>query len=377
MNVLHLVAAPGVPVCGPSGASHHVRDLAEGLVQAGHDVHLFGARAVDRRGDHGAPNVPFTETGVAGWPSWLKRWEHQREIRTSRRLARKAIEHALASETPVDLVVERHTLFSDAAWKVGDRLGVPWVLEVNAPHILERTRFESAPHMSALRWERDVLRAAPCIVAVSQWLVRWLVDEVGCSPDRVFHLPNGVRPEVGEREHTRAALGIAPGTPLLGFIGSLRPWHGVDRLPALLESWPSAHLLLVGADQQGKTPDWVTKYGERVHAVGRVDGGDVANFAAAMDVGLAPYPIDAPPWFSPLKISAYRAQGTPVVATDIGDNALEVGDGGVVVPPDDDTALLNACREQANVRRQPFRRLWRDVADNLVSLAVGSTNDGR
>ena len=377
MNLLHLVAAPGVPLCGPSGASHHVRDLAQGLEQAGHEVHLFGARSTDHRGAHGTPTVPFTETGVASWPSWLRRWEHQREIRTSRRLAHAAIEHALASPRPIDLVIERHSLFSDAAWKVSDRLNAPWVLEVNAPQVLERTRFESAPPPTAARWERDVLRAAPCVVAVSQWLVRWLVEEIGCAQDRVFHLPNGARSEIGDRDQTRAALGITPETPLLGFIGSLRPWHGIERLPHLLQQWPEAELLIVGADQRGARPEWCAEFGDRVHAVGRVEASKVADYAAAMDVGLAPYPADAPPWFNPLKIGAYRAQGTPVVATDVGDNALEVGDGGAVVPPDDEDALLAACREQCVERKAPFRRSWRDVADSLVTLAVGSANGRR
>ncbi len=340
-------------------------------------MHLFGSRATDHRGAHGTPSVPFTETGVASWPSWLRRWEHQREVRTARRLAHAAIEHALASPRPVDLVIERHSLFSDAGWKVSDRLNTPWVLEVNAPQVLERTRFESAPPASAARWERDVLQAASCVVAVSQWLVRWLVEEIGCAQDRVFHLPNGVRSEVGDREETRAALGIKAETPLLGFIGSLRPWHGVERLPRLLQQWPEAELLLVGEDQRGARPEWCANFGDRVHAVGRVEASKVADYASAMDVGLAPYPADAPPWFSPLKIGAYRAQGTPVVATDIGDNALEVGDGGTVVPPDDDDALLAACRAQSAGRKAPFRRVWRDVADSLVTLAVGSANGGR
>jgi len=283
----------------------------------------------------------------------------------------------LKSPRPNDLVIERHSLFSDAAWKVGERLNAPWVLEVNAPQVLERTRFESKPPPSATRWERDVLRAAPCVVAVSQWLVRWLVDEIGCAKDRVFHLPNGVRSEIGDRDGTRAALGIAAETPVLGFIGSLRPWHGVNRLPMLLEKWPAAHLLLVGADQRGEQPDWCATFGDRVHAVGRVDATKVADYASAMDIGLAPYPADAPPWFSPLKIGAYRAQGTPVVATSIGDNALEVGDGGSVVPPDDDDALLAACQAQIVGRKTPFRRTWQDVADSLVTLAVGSANGGR
>jgi glycosyltransferase involved in cell wall biosynthesis len=377
VKLLHLVADPGVPLLGPSGASHHVRDLAQGFVEADHDVHLFGARDVDRRGRLGELSLPFTVTGVAGWPSWLKRWEHQREVRTARRLAHAAIEHALGQSQPIDLVVERYSLFSDAGWKVADRLGVPLVLEVNAPLARERGLVGSNAGSAAQAWEPEILRAATRVVAVSTWLVRWLIDEIGCAPARVVHLPNGVRDETGDRAKTRTALGISPDQPLLGFIGSFRPWHGLDALPALLEAWPEAHLLLVGADRAGGLPDWVERLGRRVHAVGRVPAERVADYAAAMDIGLAPYPAEAPPWFCPLKIGAYRAQGTPVVATDVGDNALAVEDGGLVVPAGDADAFLNACQNQFGQRKPVFRRRWSDVADRVVALAVGSADLGR
>ena len=59
-------------------------------------------------------------------------------------------------------------------------------------------------------------------------------------------------------------------------------------------------------------------------------------------IGLAPYPRHDPFYFCPLKVVDYLAAGLPVVATDQGDIAGLVDDGGVVVGLDDDDHLVSA-----------------------------------
>lgn len=372
MRIRYVVATAGVPLSGPSGASAHVREVTRALAARGHQVDLVGVRSVDRRGQADDPGVPWRVTGSAGWPSWLRRWEWWREIRTARRLARKA-----RGSPPVDLVWERHTLFSDAASRLARPLGVPWVLEVNAPPTRERALFEDpVPSHVGLRWERAVLRDAPSVVAVSGWLVRWLVEEVGCDPARVHRVPNGVRARPGDRERARAGLGVAEDAFLVGFLGSFRPWHGTDLLVPLLERIPEATLLLLGQ----APPDLASH--PRVLSPGRVPQESVPDLVAAMDVGLAPYPADAPPWFCPLKVLEYRAQGTPVVASDVGECGLLVGDGGTLVPPPgagpqapgDLDALARAIRSWRGRRTLPWIRSWETVADEVLATVapVGS-----
>ncbi|MBM4393322.1 MAG: glycosyltransferase, partial [Deltaproteobacteria bacterium] len=90
-----------------------------------------------------------------------------------------------------------------------------------------------------------------------------------------------------------------------------------------------------------------------------------ADLVAAMDVGLAPYAADAPPWFCPLKILAYRAQGTPVVATDVGDCALVAGSGGSIVARVDD--LADAAASWRGRRCTPQVRGWDTVVEEALS----------
>ena len=216
--------ARGIPVLGPSGASAHLRGVAWAFHRAGHALRLVAAAASDARGAHGEAPVPIEAAPGPGWPSWLGRWRERQERLHSRRLAALA-----AAGPPPDIIYERWSLFAD----VGRRLrrpDAPWVLEVNAPLARERARFEVLydPPFAA-RMERRTLRAADHLVAVSPWLVRWLVDEVGVAPERVHLVPNGVEPLAGDREGARRALGVE-GRFVVGFLGSIKPRHGAAAL---------------------------------------------------------------------------------------------------------------------------------------------------
>ena len=397
LRIQALVAAAGIPACGPSGASAHVRGITAGLATLGHSVELFTATEQDARGSLETPAVPWRSTGVASWPRAPRAIAHLRELRTARGVARAALE-AGRHGPPVDLVLERHSLFSDAGLKVARGLGVPLVLEVNAPQAMERQRFEGGlSPAAARRWERRVLRQADLIVCVSPWLEDWLVSELGCDASRVKTLPNGVqgRPlaavdgagradaalasaaHLRHRRRGRTLAGIEDNAWVLGFVGAFRPWHGLQLLPALLEALPDATLLMVGAGRPGEEALWKPLADHpRVVMAGRRPQTELADLVAAMDVGLAPYPADAPPWFCPLKVLDYRAQGTPVVASAIGDCRRLVSDAGTIVAPGDVAAMAQAALDWRGRRCAPATRSWTQVAREFLSFVYPLVNAG-
>lgn len=360
MRIAYLLPAPGIPVQGPSGASAHARDLV-GALRAEHEVRLYAARLEDRRG-HFGPTTPAIETGVPSWPGALKGWRELREVRAARRLAARVRADTL-DDWPVDLLIERHSLFSDAGWRLHDRLGVPWVLEVNAPPLLERKRFEEVVRPSlARRWQRSVLQAAPVVVGVSRWLVRWLREEMGCR--NVRWVPNGVTALRGDRARGRAALGLREGEPVVGFVGSMKPWHDARQMVEVARA-AQARLVVAGHVPADKLPKGAL-------ATGFLGPQDLADVVAALDVGLAPYPADSPPWFCPLKVLDYRAQGTPVVASDVGDVATLVEDGGTVVPAGDTEAMVTSVCAWLGRRATPRVRSWRSVGREVLAATEAS-----
>ncbi|MEC7946843.1 MAG: glycosyltransferase family 4 protein [Myxococcota bacterium] len=357
MRVAYLLPAPGIPVQGPSGASAHVRGIVRAM-RASHDVRLYAARGEDHRGRFGV-DTPARLSGVPPWPTVLGRWRDQQEVLAARRVADAVMADAWAGWAP-EVVIERHTLFSDAGWRIHHRLGVPWVLEVNAPPTVERARYEELRRPSkAEEWERRVLQAAPVVIAVSRWLVRWLKEEVGCR--NVVWVPNGVDPVKGDRARGRALLGVSSDEPLIGYVGSRRQWHDIASLARVADA-AGARLVLAG--QFDVVPGGAL-------APGHLGPQDLADVIAALDVGMAPYQTDSPAWFCPLKVLGYRAQGTPVVATALGDVPALVEDGGSVVPAGDHDALVTSVCAWMGRRVTPRVRSWRTVAREVLELGLG------
>jgi len=248
-----------------------------------------------------------------------------------------------------DLIWERHALFSDGARRLAAREGIPRLVEVNAPLAIERRRYgRIRDRIYAKRMERQSLLTATRVVAVSTWIARW-AGALGCGDVR--HVPNGVATTRGDRAAGRRDLdGL-----VIGFVGTNKPWHGLDRIPAILDAVPEATALLLG-DGPVEVP-----VHPRLVSLGRTDPADLPDRIAAMDVGLVPYPQSAPPWFCPLKILEYLAQGVPVVASDLGDCRSLIGEHGEVLDTDEPASWAAAIRRQAARHRTCRVRSWDEV----------------
>ncbi|MCP4809382.1 MAG: glycosyltransferase family 4 protein [Proteobacteria bacterium] len=332
-SVLMVLSAPGIPVRGPSGSSAHFRGLARAFARR-MDTRIVAAVEVDQRGEHGLLDVPVE---AAPPPRFVtRRFPERREAHWADNVLEVALQGPRA-----DLVYERWTLFSKVGRDLARTWGVPHVLEINAPLLDERLRFESVRDEKYARsWQERSLAGADRYVAVSPELVEWLVS-MGVDRDRVRCVPNGTEALTGTRTE--------PDDFTIGFVGSMKPWHGADRVAEIAERAGGVPVLV------GDPP---------------VSEQELADAIASMDVALAPYAADAPEWFCPLKVAAYRAQGTPVVASDVGSMRRWVGEGGTVVPPTID-ALAAACRAWRGRRAEPVLRSW-DVVATEVLDGIGS-----
>jgi glycosyltransferase involved in cell wall biosynthesis len=170
-------------------------------------------------------------------------------------------------------------------------------------------------------------------------------------------LPNGVdtgrfHPAVDGRS-VRARYDLA-GRPVIGFIGSLKPWHGLDFLldafGDVLIRRPDAALLIVGEgpvldDLRGRVER--EQLEGRVILTGRIPHADVPAHLAAMDVTVAPYAEGENFYFSPLKVVESLAAGRPVIAPRLGQLIDLVNDGvtGLLYPPGDRRALAECMLE--------------------------------
>ena len=222
-----------------------------------------------------------------------------------------------------EFLYERYMLFNMAGLMAARRLGIPLVLEVNAPLAYERAQYERLSLKRAAElFERSLFRSADLVLTVSTPLKDHIVHQ-GVPPANVFVLPNGTKPELfrpnaAARREVRQRLGIPSQAIVVGFVGILRPWHGVELLleafSRIGDSAEQVSLVIVGdGPSQAELERLAQSLGlsNRVIFTGRIPHRQVADYLAAFDIAVSPR---ATFYASPMKILEYMAAGLAVVA---------------------------------------------------------------
>lgn len=350
MRVAYVCADPGVPVFGSKGASIHVQEVLRALGRRGARLDLFATRL----GGAAPPGLEQVSHHDLPAPAGDGAARERAAL-----AANDALRAALEREGPFDLVYERHALWSFAAMEHARDAGVPGLLEVNAPLVEEQAahRVLVDPAGAELAASR-AFRAAAALLAVSGTLAAWLEARPEAR-GRVHVVPNGVDPD-RFRPGLPPARPAPPGTFTVGFVGTLKPWHGV---PVLAEAFarlhrahPDTRLLVVGeGPERGRLESLARDLGRGVELTGPVPAGEVPGLLASMDAAVAPYPPLQDFYFSPLKMYEYMASGLPVVASRVGQVAevLEHGVTALLCEPSDAremTAAIERLRAEPALR---------------------------
>jgi glycosyltransferase involved in cell wall biosynthesis len=366
-----------------NGSASHVRSLVRSFVELGHHVDLVMSRTdgAEELGVpvRGIPRAEFTRSLIElARASGRNDGDGGRTTAVLRALRRiwsnppleRVLSEELARNRP-HLVYERHSPYSIAGAVVARRLGLPHMLEVNAPLAWEGARHRGqALNEAADLLESLAFEATSRIVTVSAEL-RDLLVAGGVDAAKIHVVPNGVDPGRFGNDGPRLPSGLE-GKFVVGFVGSLKAWHGVEVLAeafAMLAEEPRFHLLIVGdGPMAGVLRELKDRLPDRVTLEGAVHPSDVPSYLRTIDVAVAPYPRMDRFYFSPLKVLEYMASATPVVASRIGqlDELLRDGDNGLLVEPGDARALAEAVRRLA---ADPELRRWlgREAAAEVVA----------
>ena len=371
------------------GQAVHIEEMVSALRELGHQVLVVSPGGSDDSGEMG--------DGVV----WIKkiRLMLPKSVYELLELAYSFVAyHRLSAAADVfkpDVIYERYNLFLLAGVLLKRRLGVPLLMEVNAPLAYERGKFGGLGLPRLAKWAEGVAwRGADVVLPVTKVLAQHVM-QAKVPSSRILVIPNGINEahfaNALSPETAREKLNLGKGL-VLGFTGFVRDWHGVDRVVRWLASDAcpiNAQLLVVGdgpARQNLETLAKECKVGDRVRFTGFVPRSQVPSFVAAFDVALQPAVV---PYASPLKLFEYLALNKAILAPRMPNIEEVLADNVNAVLFDDgkegsfESALNALCsnpatREQlgkaAGETIQSMGLTWKRNAERVVAVAVVALN---
>ncbi len=299
----------------------HIRALCEAFESLGHRVRVVGPVDPARRGASKPAAAAARESeGAHLFGFAVPPWLYEMLAMLYNIPAFAVLVFYLWRYRPV-MVYERYALFNVSGRLATAMFRVPFVLEVNAPLSLELEQHGGLVFRGiAQRVEDWLCRSATRTVVVSEAMAG-IFRERGVPGERLMVVPNGVdrghfNPRV-DGGRLRSLLHLEQRV-VIGFVGWVRPWHGVDRLieavAALAPEAPELTAMIVGdgpalpglralAQRLG--------IADRVIFTGAVAQHEVPEYLAAMDVTVQP---DVTAYASPIKLFEYLALGKAIVA---------------------------------------------------------------
>lgn len=315
MRVLQIA---GARVMG--GLLVHVRTLAQGLLDAGHQLDVI--LSPDPNVDHLAGQISDAGATV-----------HRLGVRGKTDLAgMRALKRRVATVQP-DIV---HTHLSSPVEATPALLAARWagrhrmVTTEHAPKHAPLRRFYSATVKQALG------RSLDAVIVVCRADAEYLVQEFGLDARSITVIHNGIcdpGDPAPSRQEARSKLRLVDETGFfVGYAGSLSVQKGVrDLIDAARETdIPGLVVALAGEGQL--RVDLEAQRSElpyRLELLGQLP--DIRTFLAALDVFVLPSHSES----MPLALLEAMHAGLPILSTDVGGipEALQDGVSGVLIPP--------------------------------------------
>lgn len=390
MRIAYVLLDPGIGIFGTKGASIHAQEMIRAFMTMGHQVEVFCLKRGNSARDPESETVPqdlaHLPVTVLPAPGGKDSAARERAVyRSSDRVSE------LLTAGDFDLIYERYSLFSTAGARAvtragahttaqamtaagaatpagspaAPRVGPGLVVEVNSPLVSEQSMYRSLHDTAgALAATKETLTQADVVSCVSQPVADW-VAEVTDTASGVVVIPNGVDVTRFPDPTTDTTAAAGDSVFRVGFVGTLKPWHGTETLVRAFAAASSSNDLDWQLDIVGDGPERVSLeetarecgVGHRTTFHGAQAPARVPAIMSTWDVAVAPYPAAAGQghYFSPLKIYEYMAAGLPTLTTDVGDLRTLIRHEltGVVVEPSSVEALAQGLRWLA---ADPLRR---------------------
>lgn len=352
MKIIYYSPHPHINMAAPSGPGTHIREVVHALRSAGCEViTLIG----------GGEELATQGTSIAykkrNWKKWIPQivWQTLKDLQLRRfdQAMAKRLSQCIAQHQP-HFIYERAAYLMDSGSRVASTCRIPHYLEVNAPYPEEKVKMEGKSLLLPLarRIERNIVARAKAVFTVSTAMREYLQQRTGSTADHIHVVPNAVgedwlRFAPKQTADLRVQLQLPQDALVVGFVGSIFPYHGVDRMIQAAayfarHSRTAVRMLVVGDGEivpQLKAMARDLKVEQQVVFTGNVPHAQVKEYIASMDVCVMPRSN----WYgSPVKIFEYGALGKCIIGPDV----VPVRD----VMQDQIDGLLIADTEQALIQ---------------------------
>ena len=313
---------PHLNLAAPSGPGTHMREVIKSFRDEGYEVHTFIAGGEEM--ESGQTAIIFSKKS---WKKFIPKflWESLKEWRllmhNQKMMAQ--LQGAILNVQP-DLIYERGYAFMTAGVSLAQRNDIPIFLELNAPYPEEIKAMSGTGVFSSLSEsaEKKQAQLASQIIVVSTAMKDYFQKNHRVSADRIIVTPNAVNLSF---LNTNDALKLSVGEKLkgsrvIGFVGSIFPYHGVDKLIRSFAEVISKNasgkskLLIVGdGEVLGELKQLATELNisNDVIFTGNVPHMDVSTYISLMDVTVM---ADSNWYGSPVKIFEYGLFGKYIIA---------------------------------------------------------------
>lgn len=327
MKIIYFSPHPHINMSAPSGPGTHIREVISGFEQRGHEVIKLIAGGVEMTSN--TPSIAFKKrTWKKLIPNMI--WQSLKDYALIRldKAHQKQLNALIELEKP-DFIYERAYYMMSSGYRVAKAHRIPYACEMNAPYPEEKSDMSGASIFLSRAKKNEIaqVKAATKTFVVSTALKKYLEKNIGFATSNIVVTPNAVNPRHIHPDETlkkalRKEFGLDGSQKVIGFVGSIFPYHGVDNLIEAFALLRKSHqdnikLLIVGdgeilSDLKARTKELAIE--SDVIFTGNIPHVKVYNYIALMDCTV----MARSNWYgSPVKIFEYGIMKKFIIAPNV------------------------------------------------------------
>lgn len=297
-------------IASKDGQYVHVEEIIKALKRLDHDI-VIVAPKVAEHSEFGSDGG-FVDALKAKLPQFIyELLEFTYAFYAFLKLCLAIIKHK------PDVIYERYNLFLPAGIWASKLFRLPILLEVNAPLYQERKKYNGISLDWLAKWSQHYCwRQANTVLPVTDVLADY-IRAIGVAKNKIQVIPNGINEEAFYAPTNKPnELPDLTKRTVIGFVGFVRDWHGLDRVLNIMAQLkdPNLYFLIIGDGPAVKDlQQQAIELGlnEQVYIAGIVQREQMPNWLSQVDIALQP---DVVAYASPLKMLEYLALGKAIIA---------------------------------------------------------------